>query len=112
MKIDSTLQANAIISELTSRFRQYRISYPMTRKELSEKSMVSLGTIARFENGNDIGLSNLIKLLKALDLENGFELLIPDMTDRPSFHIENKKPRQRAGRTHKKTSDWKWGDES
>lgn len=48
MKITNDLRFNAITAELASRFRQYRIAYPMTRAELAEKSMVSIGTIARF----------------------------------------------------------------
>lgn len=48
MKITNDLRFNAITAELASRFRQYHIAYPMTRAELAEKSMVSIGTIARF----------------------------------------------------------------
>ena len=69
MKINGELQDKAIAAELAARFKQYRIGYPMTRAELAEKSMVSVGTIARFENGSDIGMLNLIRLLKALNLE-------------------------------------------
>ena len=50
----------------------------MTMAELAEKSKVSVGTIVRFENGNDIGLLNLIKLMKALELGSNMDLLIPE----------------------------------
>ena len=83
MKINRDLQDKAIAKELSSRFKQYRIAASMTRTELAEKSMVSVGTIARFENGSDIGLLNLIKLLKAVDLEEKLDLLIPDPQERP-----------------------------
>ena len=79
--------------------------------ELAEKSMVSVGTIARFENGSDIGLLNLIKLLKALDLEEKLDLLIPDPQERPSNYVDNNAPKQRARKRKKTDNEWKWGDE-
>ena len=111
MKINRELQDRAISKELSERFKQYRIAYPMTRTELSEKSMVSVGTIARFESGNDIGLLKLIKLLKALDLEEKLDILIPDPQERPSHYAENNAPKQRASKRKKTDNNWKWGDE-
>ena len=112
MKINHELLETAVLHELSSRFRQYRIAYPMTRTELSEKAMVSVGTIARFENGHEIGLLNLMKLLKALDLADNLDLLIPDAQERPSYHAENNTPKQRARKRKKSDNDWKWGDET
>ena len=60
MKINRELQDRAISKEISERFKQYRIALPMTRSELLEKSMVPVGTIARFESGNDISLLNVI----------------------------------------------------
>lgn len=82
MRINRGMQERVISEELSSRFKQYRIRYGITAAELAEKSTVSVGTITRFENGNDIGLLNLIKLLKALELENLFDLLIPEPPNR------------------------------
>ena len=74
--------------------------------------MVSVGTIARFENEHEIGLLNLIKLLKALDLADNLDLLIPDAQERPSYHAENNTPKLRARQRKKSDNDWKWGDET
>ncbi|MBO4578945.1 MAG: helix-turn-helix transcriptional regulator [Clostridiales bacterium] len=111
MRIDKNLQNKAIAGELSKRFKQYRIAHSMTRAELAEKSMISVGTIARFENGGDIGMLNLIKLLKVLDLEEKIDMLIPDQDERPSSYINNSAPRQRARKRKKVDNDWKWGDE-
>jgi len=111
MKINKELQDKAIAAEISARFKQYRIACPMTRAELAEKSMVSIGTIARFENGSDIGMLNLIKLLKALGLEEKLDLLISDPQERPSNYIDNSIPKQRARKRKKNGNDWKWGDE-
>ena len=111
MRITTTTDSTEITSELSKRFRQYRIAYPMTQADLAEKSMVSLSTIKRFENGYDIGLSNLVKLMGALDLQSNLEMLIPDQSMRPSAFVENTRPRQRARKRTTKTRQWKWGDE-
>lgn len=110
MKIDENMNEQAICLELATRFKQTRISASLTREELADRSMVSVGTIARFENGKDISLSNLIKLMKALSMESRIESLISDPSDRPSSHIETYTPKQRA-RKKKTSRDWKWGDE-
>ena len=68
-----------IISE---RVRNYRIDYPLTQKQLADRSGVSLRSIQRFENGEDIQLGNLIKLLSALGLDSNVEMLVPDVTRR------------------------------
>ena len=83
----------------------------MKRTELAEKAMMSVGAIARFENGQDISLSNLVKILKALDLVNNHDLMIPDPTEKPSFYAETTLKRKRAGRSKAVKTDWKWGDE-
>ena len=111
MKIDNNLPEKTVTSELSERLKQYRIDYPMKRTELAEKAMVSVGTIARFENGQDISLSSLVKILKALDLGNNLDLLIPDPTERPSFYAETTQKRKRVGRSKAVKNDWKWGDE-
>lgn len=111
MKITDDLSEKSVLSELAQRFRQYRISCSMTRDKLADKSMVSVGTIARFENGNDIGFMNIIKLLKAVELEGNLDVLIPDPTDRPSYHIDGNMPKKRARKHKDSGSGWKWGDE-
>ena len=111
MKIDPEMGDIAIAKEISSRFKQYRIEYPMTREELADRSMVSAGTIARFENGSDIGLVNFIKLLKALGLDEKLDLLIPDPEERPSYYAEKKPLKKRARKPTKTETSWKWGDE-
>ena len=111
MRIDETTDAGSALAELARRFKQYRIAYPLTQAELAEKSMVSLSTVKRFENGEDISLSKLIRLLAALDLQGHLEVLIADQSLRPSAFLEGAKPKQRARKKLVKKAEWKWGDE-
>ena len=112
MKIDKNTDEKEVMRELSRRIKQYRIAYTMTQAQLSEKSMVSLGTVIRFEKGCDIGFSKVICLLKALGLEGGMETLVPDVTDRPSFYTDDRRNAKRARRKYTGSrKEWKWGDE-
>ena len=111
MRIRGDSAVDDVAKELSNRFKKYRIACQITQEELADKSMVSLSTIKRFENGEDIGLSKLIRLMESLDLIGNFEILIPDQSNRPSYYLDRTKPRQRARKKTVKKSDWKWGDE-
>ena len=89
--------------EVVIRFKAYRISYPLTQKELSDKSGVSLRSITRFESGEDISLVNFMKLMNAMELMNNFVNVIPD--------LKNVKTRQRASAKRKADTGFKWGED-
>ena len=111
MRIRGDSAVDDVTKELSNRFKQYRIACQITQEELADKSMVSLSTIKRFENGEDIGLSKLIRLMESLNLIGNFEILIPDQSIRPTYYLDKTKPRQRARKKDEKRTDWKWGDE-
>ena len=76
------------ILEISERLKQYRINYPMTQKELADKTGISVRSISRFENGEDISLSAFLKILRALELDNHLDVLVPDYKKRPSAYLE------------------------
>ncbi len=101
-----------IENELRRLVKEYRIYYPMTQTQLSEKTGISPRTITRFENGEDISLSNFLKILDALGLSENVKMLIPDQSIRPSAFLNAEKKRQRASSgKHDKKGRFKWGDE-
>ncbi|MBQ0057171.1 MAG: helix-turn-helix transcriptional regulator [Bacteroidales bacterium] len=83
---------------LGERFRTYRIACQMTQKEVSEISGVSLLTIRRFELGitYNITLSNLIALLKSIDMADGLDELLPPMPISPYAlsKLQQKQPKR------------------
>lgn len=99
--------------DIRDRFKAYRINYPLTQKELAEKTGISERSITRFENGGDINLSNFIKLLQALDLSDNLSALIPDQSRRPSSYLKSEPKRKRASAKRKTETKnaFKWGDE-
>ena len=107
------ISEKAYMKKMCSLLKGYRLDYPMTQKELADKSGVSLRTLNNFENGKGITLENFIKLLIALDLDRNLNVLIPDVYDRPSAHLNEGKRKQRYRAPKSKPDDnvFKWGDE-
>ena len=72
---------NGHIAELGRRFRDYRVALRLTQKDVSERSGVSVMTIVRFENGSGgaIRLDKLVALLRAVQLLEEVEDLVPEI---------------------------------
>ena len=112
MNITTAITSGAVMREMGTALKKYRTSLNLTQKELAERSGVSLRSISRFEQGGDIGFELLIKLLRALGLQDNLSLLIPDVTISPSYYLGQSRKRVRKKKTDDKTSRvFKWGDE-
>lgn len=104
----------SMVDNIHERIRNYRIAYPLTQVQLSERSGVSLRSIQLFENGADIKWSNLVKILSALELDNNIQMLVPDVTERPSYHVKQSNTRKRVSKKQVKKSQkesFVWGDD-
>ena len=104
------------LSEIGARLKAYRIDYPLSQEELSNKSGVSIRSISRMESGEDVQFGNLIKVLMSLDLDANLDMLVPDQTKRPSYYLNDKSTVSQRKRARKKEpknheTDIKWGDE-
>lgn len=99
--------------EIRTNLKLYRVNYPMTQKQLADKSGVCARSITHFENGGDITLQNLAKLLDALGLADNLAGLVPNQSVRPSAYLKTEKQRQRASvkKQNKQATEFKWGDE-
>ena len=113
VRIEYDSPESDVLLELSKRIKQYRISSPMTQEELSEKAGVSVKIVSKIENGRDVTVINLIKVLKAMNLQGHLEVLVPDETRNPAYYIdkENQRKRVRKRKTESEIKPWKWGDE-
>lgn len=70
-----------IIMELGRRFKEYRLSYQFTQKEIAEKAGISLITVRQFENGKayNITMGNFLALLRVLDCLEQVNGLLPEI---------------------------------
>lgn len=104
--------AQTILSELGEALKLYRVSLNLSQADVEEKSGVSKRSISRLEQGDGIQLDNFVKVLSALNLENNLSVLVPDLKNRPSYHLEkDRKEKHRARKTGEKKTTFQWGDE-
>ena len=103
-----------MVNNISERIRNYRIAYPLTQAQLAERSGVSLRSIQLFENGADIRWNNLVKILSALNLDDNIQMLVPDVTERPSYHVKQNDIRKRVSKKQVRKSQkesFTWGDD-
>lgn len=107
------LTSEAILTQLSTRVKKYRIDMNLSQSEFSQKAGISLRCVTNFESGSDIKLSNFIKILKALELADNIDLLVPDVTKRPSSFLASETQRQRVRKSSKEKDNrtFSWGDE-
>lgn len=101
-----------ILTELGEALKLYRVSLNLSQADIEEKSGVSKRSISRLEQGGGIQLDNFIKVLSALNLENNLSALVPDLKNRPSYHLEKeRKEKRRARKPGERKAAFQWGDE-
>jgi len=105
-----------VLKELGARLRTARLSRNLTQEQLAEDAGVGRVTVQRLEEGKvNATLAVLVRLLRALDLSEGLEQLVPALSPRPLEEMERRgRPRQRAREPRPKERQdkgWQWGDE-
>ncbi|GAB6056961.1 helix-turn-helix domain-containing protein [Desulfonatronum parangueonense] len=115
MKIEGLLTDEAILAELGGRLKQRRLELQLTQEMLAEQAGVSKRTVERIEAGATAQISTFIRILRALDLLDRLETLVPEAGPRPMDLVKLKgKARKRASGKRKLTDagPWQWGDET
>lgn len=114
MKISYSSSAKEVLRELGSRIKSARIDMEITQKQMAELTGLSQRTISNLENGADVSLVTLIEVLRVLGRLQALDVVIPEVTLRPSQIVSGKKPRARApsqNADHVAENLWEWGDE-
>ena len=110
MKLSGNENTIFVLKELGNRIKDNRIAYPMTREQLAEKSGVSLSTIVRMENGVNIGMEQLINVMRALNLLHSIELLIPEYKLSPmDIAMGREKKKRASSKKPDSKKNWTWG---
>ena len=88
----SYLSPDALIQqELGTRLQKVRKQYGHTQAQLAEAAGIGVATLRRIEDGKDSQLSSWIKLLKALEMVNSIDQLLPESFNSPMAQVLNKK---------------------
>src|SRR3989442_83021 len=117
MKVSSQLTDTEILRELGERLTVVRLERNLTQAALAEKAGASKRTAERLESAEVAAqLSAFVRVCRALDLIDRFDVFIPESTPSPIAQLKlHGRKRQRvsgkksAPRTPKK---WAWSDPS
>ncbi|MBK9305199.1 MAG: helix-turn-helix transcriptional regulator [bacterium] len=106
---------DAVLVELGSRIARYRLNQNLTQDMLASEAGVSKRTLQRIEHGHSAQATQWIRLLRALDLLENIESLIPEPVMSPIQQVKMLgKERRRASFPVKRPDEkkpWTWGDE-
>ena len=111
--INNEMSDDAILNELGLRIARYRLNKNITQDELAVEAGVTTATIQRAESSLSFQVSTLIRILRALNLIENIELLVPELAASPLQQLKMKgKIRQRASSPQKDDNkvDWSWGN--
>lgn len=114
MRVEHDSAEGAVLRELGERLSRYRLNRNQTQGALAEQAGVSERTIIRMEKGHSTQFTNLIRVLRALDLLENLEALLPPPPLSPIQQIKLQgKQRERASSSPQEpvsTKPWTWGD--
>ena len=103
------------LKELGRRFAQYRLNRNWTQDALATEAGVSKRTIHRIEHGDPNQASNLIRVLRALQLLENLEVLIPEPAISPiqQVKMQSKKRRRASSKSDQLETKmpWSWNDD-
>lgn len=108
----------AILTELGERLARYRLNRNITQAAVAREAGVARRTVSRLENGYSVDTQSLIRILRALDLVEGLDRMVPPVRPSPLALAERKgQPRERARARAGDADDapdagaWVWPDE-
>jgi putative transcriptional regulator len=93
----SEMTDSAVLAEVGDRLAQHRLQRNLTQAQLAREAGISKRTLIRVENGDSSQLTNLIRLVRALGLLDGFDAFVPPAIPSPIEQMRSrKKERRRA----------------
>lgn len=99
--------------ELGRKIEAFRLSQNMRQDDVARMTGLSRSTIVRVESGKGGTIDSLIRIVKALGIEERLDNLVPDARISPLEKRDEPQMRQRArpGKTDGQSETWTWGDE-
>lgn len=99
--------------QLGERLAAQRLSRNLTQAELAREAATSVSTVRRLEDGDNVSLDALVRVMGALKIADRLEALAPPQTVRPVERValggsERRRASPRAATPG--TAKWTWGD--
>jgi putative transcriptional regulator len=104
----------AVLTELGGRLERVRLERNITQSALAREAGISRRTLVRLEQGEDqVGAATLLRVLRALDLLENVDQLVPESLPSPIERLRSQgRRRQRASGARRDGEDaapWTWG---
>src|ERR1019366_3336102 len=121
MRIEPRLTDEAILGELGERLARARLGRDLTQRELGRQAGVGRSVVQRIETGEPVTTTNLVRVLRGLDMLDALDLLIAQSAPSPIQELRLRgRERRRASGAHGGAGEpapdtsrpWRWGDES
>lgn len=114
MRFGSELTDEAALRELGGRLARLRLDSNLTQQQLADEAGISRHSLLRLEDGRSVALRTLVRALRALELLDGLEALVPEALPSPLEQLERERgQRQRASGTRAgddpEARPWQWG---
>lgn len=117
MRISTELTDEAVLSEIGQRLRRVRLDRNLSQAELARRAGIGQATLQRLEDGGSGNLTTLIRVMRALDLGEGLEGLVPEERQSPLDEVRRRGRSRRRARhiapdpASDAAAPWEWGDE-
>lgn len=114
--MEALLTDDTVLAELGRRLARARLARNQSQGTLAKEAGIGERTLARVEAGESTTVVNLVRILRALDLLENLDALVPADTVNPIVARPARgRARQRASRATEEPSRpsgrWVWGDE-
>lgn len=106
----------ALQREIGTRLRHLRLRRNESQEELAKRAGIGKATLQRLEDGSSGTLATFLRVLRALELTDELDALLPDTRPSPIEALRGRpEGRRRGGRGTASTpaprEGWRWGDE-
>jgi transcriptional regulator with XRE-family HTH domain len=108
---------DALRKQVGERLRGLRLNRNESQQEFAARAGVGKATLQRLEEGRSGTMVTFLRVLRALDLTDGLEALLPEVEAGPLAEADGKRRgRVRArgkstARAQDSAGSWRWGDE-
>lgn len=101
--------------QLGGRLAAQRLNRNLTQRQLADSAAVALNTLRRLEDGGNVSLDTLIRVLEALGLGDRLEALAPPADIRPVDRVRiaagSERKRASGAGGQDPTTPWSWSDD-